>query len=68
MAHGVTVPGNSPYKITKWKVKKGQRVAPTTILALYQIVGSDKINKLKCNEVGTVKELLLAEGQDGKSG
>lgn len=68
MAYTVTVPGNQSFKITKWKVKKGQKVTQGILLALYQVLGSDKIVKLKCSYVGTVTELLLKEGQEGKPG
>ena len=58
------LPGDFPARITKWKVKVGSRINQLSILCLYKNLKSDKIERLKWNNVGTVKELLLQEGDD----
>lgn len=68
MENFVKLPGNFPAKLTKWKVKVGSRVNQLTILCLYNNNETDKIERLKWNNVGTVKELLVKEGEDIKPG
>ena len=49
-------------KIVKWKVKTGVKINIGTVLALYQPRDAKNPLKLKSIDVGTVTEVLIAEG------
>ena len=59
----VKLPGNFPAKLAKWNVKVGSRINQLTILCLYKNLATDKVERLKWNNVGTVKNLLVEEGE-----
>ena len=58
----VTFLGESAAKLVKWKVKKGGQVGRGSLMCLYKSSGSEDIQKLKSNDVGTVQELCIEEG------
>lgn len=55
-------PAGITIKILKWKVKKGSKVDPGSVLMTYQIVGETEIKKLKSQQMGTVVQLFKGEG------
>lgn len=61
MAQAVYLP-EIPSKIVKWKVSHGSHVGQGTVLCLYEPVGTSKQLRLRCSEVGTVRELTAKEG------
>ena len=46
----------------KWKVRKGSKVDPGSILMTYKIVGGTETRKLKSQQIGTIVELYKKEG------
>lgn len=66
MATPATVALYSPaaaiIEIVRWKVRKGSKVDPGSVLMTYKIQGSDGIKKLKSQQIGGVLELLKKEG------
>ena len=65
MAIFIKIPNNRACQIVKWKVKVGTRVSRNSVLAIYKIDTSESLEKLKMStvdNVGTVKKLLVKEG------
>lgn len=55
-------PAGATIEIVKWKVRKGSKVDPGSVLMTYRIQGTDEIKKLKSQQIGGVAELLKKEG------
>lgn len=54
-------------KVTKLKVKKGQKVSKGTLLCFYKDVNDD-LQRFKSNEVGTITDVFVKVGDDVNSG
>ncbi|KAF6038550.1 hypothetical protein EB796_003147 [Bugula neritina] len=55
-------PASAVIEIVKWKVRKGSKVDPGSILMTYKFDGQNEIRKLKSQQIGSVLELLKSEG------
>lgn len=55
-------PAGTSIKILKWKVKKGSKVDPGSVIMTYQFLGQNETKKLKCQQMGTVVQLFKREG------
>ena len=64
----VLLPGEKSSKIVKWNVKPGAHVIKGTVLASYKPEGSEQNQKLKCNTIGTVENIVISEGDTAQPG
>lgn len=68
------VPGEKPILIIKWLVKEGDWLNSGTPMATYKTIEDDddeskaKKVQLKSKHVGTLKSLLISEGEIAKPG
>lgn len=61
----ICLPSVKPAKIIKWKVDEGTIVYDGRVMLLYNVItksGDGEHKKLKATEVGTVRKLLVKEG------
>lgn len=61
----ICLPSVKPAKIIKWKVDEGTIVYDGRVILLYNVItknGDGEHKKLKANEVGSVRKLLVKEG------
>lgn len=62
----VSLPSKNSAKIVKWKVDVGTIVYEGRVLLLYNVksnAGESELRKLKATDVGTVRKLLVKEGE-----
>lgn len=62
----ICLPTLKSAKIIKWKVEEGTIVYEGRVILLYDVIlseGSSEQKKLKATEVGTVRKLLVKEGE-----
>lgn len=62
----VSLPSQNSAKIVKWRVEEGIIVYEGRVLLHYEVSsmdGSSELKKLKASEVGTVRKLLVKEGE-----
>lgn len=62
----VSLPSTNSAKIVKWKVDEGTIVYEGRVLLHYNVksdAGGNELKKLKATEVGTVRKLLVKEGE-----
>ena len=55
-------PTGAVIEIVRWKVRKGSKVDPGSVLMTYKIQGETEIRKLKSQQLGGVLELSKNEG------
>lgn len=67
----VSLPSKNSAKIVKWKVEEGTIVYEGRVLLLYNVksnAGGVELKKLKSTDVGTVRKLLVKEGESVDGG
>lgn len=59
-------------KLVKWKVRSGSRLSHGNVLLLYEVKNAEndaiQLIKLKSKDEGTVKKLLVKEGETIEAG
>ena len=63
----ISVLAKNDMKITKMKLKKGQKVSKGTLICLFTS-GTDVTQKLKSTDDGIVADIVAKEGMEIKSG
>lgn len=55
-------PADTVIEIVKWKVRKGSKVDPGSVLMLYKVQGDSEVKKLKSQQVGSVVDVYKNQG------